>query len=138
MGLNKIGIMVAKFWQEIPNHFSNIKLDEWIIMPNHIHGILVLKNDKNPVETLHCNVSTGFQKSFYSKISPKPKSVSTVIRSFKSVCTREINKNFPYKNFGWQPRFYDHIIRNKKSFERIKNYIKFNPQKWDEDSNNTY
>ena len=98
--LNEIGKIAEKFWLEIPNHFSDVKLDEFVIMPNHVHGILIIdKNNLNcsNVETLQCNVSTinidvklkndkcnvSTKNGFYSKISTKPKSISTIIRSYK-------------------------------------------------------
>jgi REP element-mobilizing transposase RayT len=64
-------------------------------------------------------------------ISPKPGSVSTIIRSYKSVVTKHARKILP--EFGWQSRFYDHIIRNDGSYERIRQYIIDNPKKWEQD-----
>ena len=132
MILSKIGNMAYKYWQEIPNHFPFVRLDEFIIMPNHVHGIVVIKNDTCNVETLQCNVSTDTD-NFHSKISPKSKSLSTIIRSYKSICTKTINKSKNEIFFAWQPRFYDHIIKNEKELENMRNYIFYNPQKWAED-----
>ncbi|KKT71352.1 MAG: hypothetical protein UX09_C0027G0007 [Candidatus Uhrbacteria bacterium GW2011_GWE2_45_35] len=126
--LNKIGEVVNNFWLEIPHHFLFIGLDEFVVMPNHVHGILVIDRDfiadsddeyklfptesvafsDATVETLQCNVSTDerdkrgenahAKHEFYSKISPQSGSLSTVIRSYKSVCSKTIHKNFD-KNF---------------------------------------
>ncbi len=143
--LNEIGKIAEKFWSEIPKHFQNVRLDEFIIMPNHIHGIIVIDDveDDVVVETLQCNVSTMKEgkNKFYSKISPKPRSLSTIIRSFKSICTKTINNNFKIKNnnqkinFAWQPKFYDHIIRNEESLNKIREYIFQNPFNWEKDEN---
>jgi hypothetical protein len=93
------------------------------------------------METLQCNVSTtetepkkGDDKSeFYQKISPKSGSVSAVIRSYKSVCTKHIHQAFPNLNFEWQTRFWDNIIQSESSFNNITQYIINNPQNWDKD-----
>lgn len=128
--LNEIGRMVQKFWEATPNHFVSTELDEFIIMPNHLHGIIVI-NKK--VETQHCCVSTRKSNTFYYL---KPASLSVIIRSFKSICTREINKKFPDLHFQWQSRFYEHIIRSTESLEKIQKYIHFNAEKWEDDTEN--
>jgi REP element-mobilizing transposase RayT len=131
-----MGMIANKFWAGIPRHFSNVDLGEYIIMPNHLHGVLILNTVS--VETLHCNVSTmttptNKKNQFMSGISPKPGSVSTIIRSYKSVCTKEINVKFPAAEFAWQTRFHDHIIRNLEEYNRIENYIINNPSNWNKD-----
>ncbi len=127
MILSKIGEIVAEEWQKIEQIRPNIKLDEWIIMPNHLHGIIIIrdetKNDTS-VETTRRVVSTL-----------KPNSLGSIIGQFKSVSTKRIHA-MGYNKFAWQPRFYDHIIRNEKSLEKIREYIHFNPLKWDIDENN--
>lgn len=142
MQLNEIGKMAEKYWLEIPGHFKNVRLGEFVIMPNHMHGILILNGESGGgvVETLQCNVSTetitttnhGDTNPFMSDISPKPGSVSTIIRSYKSVCTKNINQQHTL-DFAWQPRFHDHVIRNHMEYSRIENYIIYNPKNWKED-----
>lgn len=101
--LNNIGKIADKFWLEIPEQFYNVILDEFLIMQNHVHGILIINNNinidtfqqVNDVDTLQCNVFTEIgdnKNQFYSKISPKQKSISTIIRSYKSICSKTINK----------------------------------------------
>ncbi len=146
MVLNGIGAMVQGFWYDIPHHFDHVSLGEFVVMPNHVHGILILDKMVNvvdndvpvdcvdPVETLQCNVSTGSTGSnFFQSISPKPGSVPTIIRSFKSVCTKYINQHQPELHFAWQTRYHDHIIRDETAFQRISHYIWNNPKKWTED-----
>jgi len=152
MHLNEFGRIAHTFGMEIPQHFDNARIDAFVVMPNHVHGILVIDNggdnvdgDDDIVETLHCNVSTTTKTDtdFYSQISPKPKSLSTMIRSYKSICTKTINR-MPVETlqcnvstvFAWQSRFYEHIIRDEKSLENIRNYIINNPAQWEEDENN--
>ena len=155
--LSEIGLLANNFWAEIPKHFPNVELGNFQIMPNHMHGILIINNMINVEGTLHCNVSdvnalhcnvsdvNALHCNIYTKqnntlqcnastvnISPKPGSISTIIRSYKSVVTK--NSRFINSNFEWQPRFHDHVIRNSESFEKIQNYIENNPINWKEDT----
>jgi putative transposase len=166
MILTDAGEIADKYWRTLPDHFNHVGLGEFVVMPNHIHGILVLdppvetlhcnvlvnpenkmgnnmtvqpdlqSNDRDRMgdkKTLHCNVSTNVEKQFMSQISPKPGSVSTIVRSYKSACTKWINEHLPDLNFQWQERFHDHIIRNHEEYLRIENYIINNPGNWKED-----
>ncbi|PWA06570.1 transposase [Flavobacterium psychrotolerans] len=137
MELNEIGRLAYQFWAEIPKHFPSVELGNYVVMPNHVHGILII-DKKNVVddlvaETLQCNVSAhnGTTNEQMSKISPKSGTISTIIRSYKSAVTK--NGHFIHADFEWQSRFHDHIIRNSESFERIQNYIETNPKNWKED-----
>ena len=144
MILNEMGKMTHRFWLEIPKHFKNVTLDEFIVMPNHVHGIVVIENDKNvPCRNAINRVSTtmGNKKRIggtTGKHNPmlSENSLGKIIRWYKGRCTFEIKKQNNFPGFAWQSRFYDHIIRNEKSFNRIREYIIYNPLKWDEDRNN--
>ncbi|MFC2110838.1 transposase [Bacteroidota bacterium] len=138
MKLSEIGELANRFWNEIPNHFPFVKLDAFVVMPNHIHGILIIdnpiKNNNNPpVETLHATSlrSLPMKNQKMADISPKPGSLPTIVRSYKSAVTKHARKTNP--NFAWQPRFHDHIIKNNKSLIRIQNYIINNPTNWKDD-----
>ena len=137
MYFSEIGENANKCWHEIPEHFPFVVLDEFCVMPNHIHGIIVIDNKNgNTCRDVACNVSTDMaQSKKMSIISPKPGSLSTIIRSYKSAITKYANEN--HYNFGWQSRFYDHIIRNEKSLNRIRNYIRNNSQNWENDKFNS-
>ncbi|PMB06814.1 transposase [Fischerella thermalis CCMEE 5198] len=139
--LSVIGEIAQRFWVDIPNHFDYTYIDAYVIMPNHVHGIVVIDRPEN-VETLQCNVSTQndapwdiTQRQFMSNISPKPGSLGAIARSYKSVVTRWCREN-GHNHFAWQSRFYDHIIRADGSLDRIREYIINNPTKWEEDKNN--
>ncbi|MBU7586616.1 MAG: transposase [Nostoc sp. TH1S01] len=139
--LSEIGKIAAKFWAEIPQHSQNTYIDAYVIMPNHVHGIIVIDNPE--CRDVACNVSTlgdDFDDTDVyrnlSKISPKAGSLSVVIRSYKSAVTRWCNMN-GYPNFAWQQRFFDHIIRADHSLDKIREYIINNPQKWEYDKNNS-
>lgn len=135
MGLIEQGCAAWYFWNQIPDHFDNVKLDAFVVMPNHVHGIIQILPDENgshSVGTFHAtSLQKPHSKNRMSKISPKPKSLSAAIRSYKSAVTRWCNaKNY---EFGWQSRFYDHIIRNQKSLNNIREYIEMNPVNWGSD-----
>ncbi|MBE9145957.1 transposase [Planktothrix mougeotii] len=136
-----IGEIAHKFWSDIPNHFQDVYLDAYIIMPNHVHGIIVIERSQNQGET-HGNHEetrrgTSLQKTDESnKFAPlKPGSLQAIINAYKSSVTRWCRKN-GYDNFAWQPRFYDHIIRDEQSLAKIQEYIVNNPAKWNEDQDN--
>jgi REP element-mobilizing transposase RayT len=137
MGLSDIGCIAAVLWQEIPEHFDNVELDEKIIMPNHIHGILKLKNwyfccrgaiNRAPTTEIH-----GGATGIYNPMGKN--TLGEIIRWFKGRAAYEIRK-IGYDGFFWQSRFYDHIIRNSDELNRIRKYIQKNPQKWQQDRNN--
>lgn len=117
MFLNKYGEIAKAIWSEIPKHFENVELDEFIIMPNHIHGII-----------MHRPVGTGHALSSNNKLS-------IIIGSFKSAVTRQINQS-KGKVFKWQRSFYDHIIRTTDSLQSIRQYIAKNPRTWNDDEHN--
>jgi putative transposase len=146
MQLSDAGSIVQNNWSKIPEHFHYVSLDSFIVMPNHFHGILIISADEGlirnrnefyAIENQENNIdkkkSNKAEKSTYSDISPKAGSISTIIRSFKSSCTRDISNMDPKIFFKWQPRFHDHIIRNHHSFIKIRNYILNNPKKWNDD-----
>ncbi|MBE9036745.1 transposase [aff. Roholtiella sp. LEGE 12411] len=142
MRLSAIGETAQQFWSDIPNHFDYIYIDVYVIMPNHVHGIIVIDRPQN-VETSQCNVSTKrdalcniTQRQFMFNISPKAGSLGAIARSYKSAVTRWCRKN-GFEDFGWQDRFYEHIIRADGSLDRIREYIINNPTKWNKDKNNT-
>jgi putative transposase len=169
MILNDIGKIANKFWQEIPKHFPFVNLDEFVMMPNHIHGIVeinkgtdVCNNNANILgrrvadlsyrgvalprlegcqtrdtpETQQCCVSTEDEKKSKTFYKLKPGSLPVIIRSYKSIVAKTVHQNFPNIGFQWQSKFYDHIIRNGVSLNKIREYIQKNPEMWEQDRNN--
>jgi putative transposase len=142
-------------WCQTATIRPNIKLDEWVVMPNHFHAIVVIDNGGNcknnrrdeatprlyhDIHRTHHNDNVDNRKKYngphpqMSKISPKPKSLSSTIGSFKSICTKRIHKI--RLDFAWQSRFYDHIVRDDSALNEIRKYIRANPIKWWQDRNN--
>lgn len=134
MQLNEIGKLAHQFWIAIPHHFPFVTLGNFVVMPNHVHGIIVI--DKVSVEprliaapqsssdpqSSSPGGATGNKNPMFHK------NISRIIRWYKGRCSFEMHKTNP--NFKWQSKFHDHIIRNAKSFERISNYIANNPMNW--------
>jgi REP element-mobilizing transposase RayT len=130
--LSRLGEIAQKYWLGIPVHFTHAALDEFVIMPNHVHGILVIL--PHDVETQHA-ASLQDAVSLQNQL-PKPGSISTIVRSYKSSVKQWTTIN-GYSDFGWQARFYDHIIRNEKSLDNIRLYIQSNPTQWENDEYHT-
>ena len=127
MVLNEYGEIAKKIWLEIPNHFPNVLLDECIIMPNHVHGIIIIERNKNYDNVGNKNFCSLQKIPWETKLS---KSLSSIIRGFKIGVTKYFHKKHNYE-FQWQKSFYDHIIRNEESVSKIREYIQNNPIKWE-------
>jgi REP element-mobilizing transposase RayT len=143
MGLSCVGCVIHDYWSQIPNHFLHVELDRFVVMPNHIHGIIKIFRHPFSVETCDSHVST-YQHIFSYKLRvcggiivsrPTPGSIGSIIGQFKSVCTKRI-RTMGYTNFTWQPRFHDSIIRNNQSLHSVRSYITKNPKIWHRDRNN--
>ena len=127
MVLSETGQIANEMWHELPEHFSNVSLDAFVVMPNHIHGIIIIEL-AHVVGTLHAT-SLNPKNKFMSSISPKPGSLPAVIRSYKSAVSKTVHLTDP--DFSWQPRYYEHLIRSDQEMFRIKQYIINNPGKWE-------
>ncbi len=134
MQLSEIGRLANKYWTEIPKHFPFVKLDTFMFMPNHVHGIIIIDkpNKGRIVETPNLGVSTdNFVKNGGKNDKWESGNLGVIINQYKRICT--INARKINSDFAWQSRYYDHIIRNESSFHRIKNYIMENPKNWNKD-----
>jgi putative transposase len=200
MELNATGLWVQACWQRLPYRFSQVTLDAFVIMPNHLHGILWLGDDRSldedrsrrgeafgqkPLEQskiYHPNASPPHNpnvspnqpngdadtprkgeafgqtileqpKIFRPNASPlrhpnvspippngtKPGSIAAIIQNFKSITTRRINQI--QNNMGrtlWQRNYYEHIIRDNTALQNIQDYIRNNPQSWQQDRLHPY
>ncbi len=128
MTLSSIGKIAHEFWVEIPNHFNHTNLDVFIIMPNHLHGLIQISETDNIVAAEHVQPRHTFQHVIKG-------SVGSIIRQYKGSVTRWCNQN-GYNKFGWQRNFYEHIVRNEKELNRIREYIISNPMRWNFDRDN--
>lgn len=136
MRLNQHGKIVVSCWDEIPQHYPNVELDVFVVMPNHVHGIVIITtpHDKPnlPVEAQYIAPLRGATPN-----NVAPNSLGSIVRSFKGAVTRNINRLPNASNNPiWQRNYYEHIIRNEASLDVIRNYVVNNPAKWAEDSLN--
>lgn len=132
MDLSPIGDIVADEWQKTPRVRANVQLDAWVVMPNHLHGIIWITHTvpSSNVETSRRDVSTTNAKSRL-----QPNSIGSIIGQIKSVCTKRI-RAAGFAEFNWQERFYDEIIRNERALDAIRAYIIYNPANWGKDKDN--
>ncbi|EKD83365.1 MAG: hypothetical protein ACD_39C00726G0004 [uncultured bacterium] len=136
MELNDAGFFARQCWQEIPKHFLGVTLDEFVVMPNHVHGIIVINNETivgksvgvQHVEPLRNNEPRRIS-NFQHVI---PGSLGAIVRGFKSAVTRWFHVNTRIKTV-WQRNFYDHVVRDDPELSRIRLYIRQNPAKWEFD-----
>jgi len=157
MELNDAGKIASQCWLDIPKHFPNVILHEFIIMPNHIHGIVELvgannHSPENGMDVHHSpenimdvspdnemDVSNGNgakingAKNFSPLRSPS-KTIGSVVRGYKIGVTKWFRANINFQPPRiWQRNYYEHIIRNEQSYQTISNYIIDNPAKWNDD-----
>jgi putative transposase len=152
--LSEVGIIADILWHQIPIHHKNVELGDFVVMPNHIHGILIIDKQSTNIDTDNVNntnnvetgrVETGHALSLPSppplSSLPKPGSqrfqnigkntISSIVGSYKSAVTKHANRlGYPHQ---WQKLFYDNIIRNNDDYQKISDYIVSNPENWAKD-----
>lgn len=134
MQLNDMGLFTSQCWNDIPKHFPNAKLDEFIIMPNHIHGIVILNvGAKNFSPDLPRNNSDR-ANSYLPLQHGTSMTIGSIVRGFKIGVTKWARENTHY-NTPWQRNFYEHIILNESDMNKIREYIAINPLNWEKDEN---
>jgi len=146
MILNDAGKMVETQWLALPQRFQNIKLHEYIVMPNHFHAILEIVGATLVVaqntDTTTQNDNNDLQKRETQGIAPTGKTVGDIVGAFESITTVEYirgvkNNNWqPFNGKLWQRNYWEHIIRNEQSYQNISHYTINNPAKWDDDKFN--
>jgi putative transposase len=150
MILDDTGQKVFAVWNEIPEHFPCAVLHEFVIMPNHIHGIIEIKNNNgnkysveannhSPLQNPHIKESIidhdTIDKMVFKKSNGTSRTVGSIIRGFKIGVTKWVKNNANIPTV-WQRNYYEHIIRDEASYCHITEYIRNNPVKWNEDGYN--
>ncbi|PSM45690.1 transposase [Chroococcidiopsis sp. CCALA 051] len=129
MRLNKVGCIVAEEWLRSPTVRPGIELDEWVIMPNHIHAIVIF--------TSSVEIPNSPGASSCAPLRRKPRSLSSLIAGFKSTATKQINEIRQTPKIPvWQRNYYEQIIHNEACLNKIQQYIINNPANWLNDSDN--
>jgi putative transposase len=122
MILNEAGKLVESQWLALPGYFPFVALDLFVVMPDHMHGIIWIgEGAYDPTTPL----KQGFAP-------PAPQSLSAIMRSFKSVTARKLRRHDPSANKIWQRDVYEHILRDEDDLQRRRVYIAENPQRWAE------
>ena len=118
------GVIVRECWFELPYHYAGLGLDAFVVMPNHVHGIVVLLNP----------VGAGFKPA---RATVRRTTLTEVVRAFKTFSGRRINQlSNTMGRTVWQRGYYEHIVRNAKSLGEIRQYVADNPRNWAADPEN--
>lgn len=155
--LNEHGSIVRAAWDDLPNHYGYVVLDAFVVMPNHIHGIIVLTDDDDVIvgaglKPAPTPVMTQYDRGIHYidnngraglKPAPTPKirrhGLPEIVRAFKTFSARHINEL--HRIFGlsvWQRNYWEHIIRDGNEMDRIRHYIEINPVRWEKDRENPF
>jgi putative transposase len=146
MRLNDAGNMVKKWWFQTAEKYKDIELDEFVIMPNHFHGIIVINNDYHnncrgavsaPIVVSSIPIKPGGETPPLQKTESPKRTLGNIVAYFKYQSAKQINQisNMP-GCLLWQRNYYEHIIRSENEMDRIRQYIAENPFKWAEDEEN--
>jgi putative transposase len=155
MVLNDFGKIADECWRAIPEHFPFIELGAYVVMPNHVHGVIVIRADESasddvvaqPVGAARTINDGGGADDGRGAIYRAPTdhieqfgkpikgSLPTIVRTYKAAVTRRIGREHNATGI-WQRNYYEHIIRDEKDLQRITDYIEANPSRWDEDDEN--
>lgn len=135
MRLSEAGEMIQTVWDEIPGHYIGIDVDEFVIMPNHIHGIIFIVG-AGPCACPDADSPTNGQPQ---GVAPTRLSLSDVVHRFKTMTTKRYTDGVkregwrPFPNTLWQRNYWEHVIRNDQDLNIIREYINKNPAQWELD-----
>jgi len=145
MVLNEVGIVVKSVFEEIPKHFPNVALGEFVIMPNHLHAIISITGEAKQTNNVVSQQEPRCPKVAATHASPLrkkpdgpiPGSLGAIIGSFKSAATKRVHQLIDQEGTVlWQLNYYEHIIRAEKDYQAIYDYILANPMNWQKDAEN--
>jgi REP element-mobilizing transposase RayT len=133
MILNALGQIADECWRAIPAHFPNVELGAHVVMPNHVHGIIVIRDDESA--TVGATNWVAPTRNATRPTGPKRGSLGAIIGSYKMAVTRRIQH--AHNTTGiWQRNYHEHIIRNEREMNNIWKYIEANPAQWNDDDEN--
>jgi putative transposase len=139
-------------WRDIPGHGDNVELDEFVVMPNHIHGLIVIRERADIAEGrgVQLNAPTAEDSALisaddqrkrrdadnlFSVMSARRNTLSVIVRTYKAAVTTACRAARNYE-FAWQRNYYDHVVRNEQELSAICRYIRENPLRWALDRDN--
>ncbi|HEV2315732.1 MAG TPA: transposase [Candidatus Acidoferrales bacterium] len=126
MECNPAGKAVWNVWRELPERFPAIELDAFVVMPNHVHGILFLCSPETP----------GAASSAPTKVAANAPALGLILRAFKSLTAAAVNRILHRTGSVWQRNYYEHIVRSAKDLDAVRLYIAQNPMQWLNDREN--
>ncbi len=143
MVLSDCGKIAEACWRAIPEHFPHVQLGAYVIMPNHVHGIIVIDNDASANVAPHADTVGNADRGAAllhpndnpHRMNVKPGSLGAIVRSYKSAVSYRIPRERNAASI-WQRNYYEHIIRNERELQRITDYINTNPLRWNDDNEN--
>lgn len=135
MMLSEAGRIVEFVWQRLPFFFSNVETDAFVVMPNHVHGIVVIVGAKQRADSQGNIIDDP--AALPLRHGTLPHSLPAIVQNIKSVTTKRINQMRGMKGEPvWQRNYYEHIIRNERGLDAIRKYIEDNPLQWTLDAEN--
>ena len=136
--LNAYGQIVEDCWKQIPAHFPHASVDAYVVMPNHVHGTIIIDraeagSNGNPVGATHASPLPENVRPH----GPRPGSLGAIVGAFKSAAARRINRRRGTPGTAvWQRNYYEHIVRSERALDAIREYIHQNPVRWELDRYN--
>jgi putative transposase len=124
---SKIGRIVTGCWLALPRHFPHVALDAWVLMPDHLHGIILIRDDDPNLTPATPTMPIPIRRPN----GTRPGSLNAIVQNFKSISTRRANRaNRTTGSHLWQRDYYEHIIRDERALDAIRRYIDANPAQW--------
>ena len=134
---DQVKSLIQTWWDKLPSKFQNIQIDQFVIMPNHIHGIIFIMNEPVGADPCVCP-----EKGEHTGSPLHKPTLGRIVQWFKTMTTNEYLRIIkqgliePIEGKLWQRNYYEHIIRNETDLNNIRQYIIDNPANWEEDENN--
>jgi len=142
MCLNDAGHMLARLWNDIPARFVDVEIDTFVVMPNHVHGIIVLPDAANAAATRGATTRVAPTEGNVGATLVVAPALGDVVAAFKSVTTVHYIRGVKtmawpaFRRRLWQRNYYEHVVRDEKALDRIRRYIDENPARWAFDDEN--
>lgn len=130
--LNNAGKVVEECWQEIPSHFPQVELDEFVIMPNHVHGILVIGDPGGAAAERANDRANDYSPLQKKRPAGTSRTIGSIVRGFKIGVTKWMRQTHPIYEV-WQRNYWEHIIRDEAELAQTREYIRNNPVRWELD-----
>ena len=132
--------MTRVVWESLPERFPQIEVDEFVVMPNHFHGILVIRVEHNGGVSRVNTSDRATTDRATTRVAPTGKLLGDMIGAFKSITTHLYIQGVrqqdwpPFEGRLWQRNYWEHIIRDEQSYRQLQQYIQLNPTSWEQDS----